>query len=98
MLKPKSLDDASELLKLDGIMVSLRQQAETADADPFDDTLAAALKSAADAIKAEGAALEADFWPGKGPTMSLASAPFGSLQDHSGRGTRIARNDCPSRR
>ena len=53
MLKPKPLDDASELLKLDGIMASLRQQAEVADADPFY-TLVTAVKSAADAIKAEG--------------------------------------------
>ena len=59
MLKPKRLDVASELLHLDGLMASLRNETEKADADPFDDALVAAVVGVADAMKAEGAALEA---------------------------------------
>ena len=59
MLKPKSLDVASELLHLDGLMATLRHETEKADADPFDDALVAAVMGAADAMKAEGAAMEA---------------------------------------
>ena len=58
MLKPKPLDVASELSKLDDLMASLRQETEKADADPFDDALVATVLGAADAMKAEAAAFE----------------------------------------
>ncbi|MGI3902343.1 MAG: hypothetical protein ACRYGP_02795 [Janthinobacterium lividum] len=59
MLKPKPLDAASERLRLDELTAALRRETETADADPFDDALVAAVVGAADAMKAEGAAMEA---------------------------------------
>ena len=59
MLKPKPLDVSSELLSLDGLVAALRHETEKADADPFDDALVAAVVGAAEAMKAEGAALEA---------------------------------------
>jgi hypothetical protein len=58
MLKPKPLDLSTDLLRLDGLMASLRHETEKADADPFDDALVAAVVGAADAMKAEGAAME----------------------------------------
>ncbi|MGI3902549.1 MAG: hypothetical protein ACRYGP_16525 [Janthinobacterium lividum] len=58
MLKPKRLDTASDLLRLDGLMASLRHETEKADSDPFDDALVAAVVGAAEAMKAEGAAME----------------------------------------
>ena len=59
MLKPKPLNVASELLRLDDLMASLRTEFANADADPFDDALVAAVVGAADAMKVEGAALDA---------------------------------------
>lgn len=59
MLKPKPLDVASELLRLDSLMASVRKESTNADADPFDDAIVAAVVEVADAIKAEGTALDA---------------------------------------
>ncbi|MGI3903061.1 MAG: hypothetical protein ACRYGP_30570 [Janthinobacterium lividum] len=59
MLKPKPIDVTSELLKLDDLMATLRKETQNADSDPFDDALVAAVNGAADAMKTEGAALEA---------------------------------------
>ena len=58
MPKPKSIDAALELLRLDSLMASLQHEVGKSDADPFDDALVAAVVGAADAMKAEGAAME----------------------------------------
>ena len=58
MLKPrKTIDAGGSAARLNGLRADVRREFDNAEADPFDDTMVAAVLGAADALKAEAEAL-----------------------------------------
>ena len=58
MLRPrKTIDPEATRTRLDDLGSALRREAEGAEADPFDEAMVAAVLGAAEAMKAEAAAL-----------------------------------------
>ena len=58
MLRPwKTIDAASARARLDDVVAAVRREAESAEADAFDEAMVAAVLGAVDAMKAEGDAL-----------------------------------------
>ena len=53
----KTIDAAGTRAKLDDVVVTLRREADAAEADPFDEAMVAAVVGLADALKAEADAL-----------------------------------------
>ena len=67
MLRPRvTIDAAAHRAKLDDVVGTVRREADTADADPFDDAMVAAVYGVADALKAQADALaEMEAWMAK---------------------------------
>ena len=60
MLRPrKTIDPKATRARLDEIGAAVRREAESAEADPFDEAMVAAVLGVAETLKAEAAALSA---------------------------------------
>ena len=58
MLRPrKTIDPKAVRTRLDEIRAAVQREAESAEADPFDEAMVAAVLGAVEAMKAEAAAL-----------------------------------------